>query len=139
MGCNSCLRRKCSRAFSVLHHKLRMHDYFVDNFNIYGDTFCFGNPAEPPSILTRNVRNVEYVMSQKKGNNFNNYIKGHIVKEVTAEMLGNGIFAVDGKEWRTQRKLASHMFTLRFLRYALTLHTHTRNIAMHFFRLCPLN
>ena len=32
-------------------------------------------------------------------------------------LLGDGIFNVDGEQWRQQRKAASHMFTVNSLRY----------------------
>lgn len=36
----------------------------------------------------------------------------HIMKD----LFGNGIFAVDGKKWRHQRKLASYEFSTKVLR-----------------------
>jgi len=35
---------------------------------------------------------------------------------LTKELFGNGIFGVDGEEWRKQRKVASHMFSARVFR-----------------------
>lgn len=37
------------------------------------------------------------------------------IDEVFYELLGRGIFAVDGEEWRDHRKIASHMFSLASL------------------------
>jgi len=38
--------------------------------------------------------------------NFENYPKGTFFSEFFSELFGEGIFGVDGKKWRVQRKLA---------------------------------
>lgn len=78
-----------------------------------------GTQAEMYS--TRDPRVFEYVMSREKGRgNFDNFVKGTGVAELSRELLGEGIFAVDGHKWLVQRKLASGMFTTRFLRDEMT-------------------
>lgn len=47
---------------------------------------------------------------------FRNYVKGRAWYERFEELLGDGIFNVDGDEWAIQRKTASHMFPVRSLR-----------------------
>jgi cytochrome P450 len=37
--------------------------------------------------------------------NFENYIKGDLVKEGAGDVLGEGIFVTDGESWRRQRKV----------------------------------
>jgi cytochrome P450 len=32
------------------------------------------------------------------------------------DLLGDGIFAVDGEKWREQRKISSHVFSTKMLR-----------------------
>src|ERR1700730_13062605 len=49
-----------------------------------------------------------------------NYIKGEIFRKYCREFLGNGIFAVDGEEWRFHRKIASHVFTSRNIKNDMT-------------------
>ncbi|KAF3547031.1 hypothetical protein DY000_02002533 [Brassica cretica] len=44
------------------------------------------------------------------------FSKGHSSRENLADLLGHGIFAVDGDKWRQQRKLASFEFSTRVLR-----------------------
>lgn len=44
-----------------------------------------------------------------------------------AELLGNGIFNVDGEAWRLQRKVASHEFSTKSLK-ELMLSTFTRKV-----------
>lgn len=48
--------------------------------------------------------------------NFTNFPKGKPFTELLGDLLGCGIFNVDGELWHFQRKLASHEFTTRSLR-----------------------
>ena len=46
--------------------------------------------------------------------NFENYPKGIQFRHKFGDLLGiNGIFVADGETWRSQRKMASHMFSAR--------------------------
>ena len=49
--------------------------------------------------------------------NFDNYGKGDIWIKNLGEMLGVGIFAVDGSRWKVHRKLMSNMFSRNLLRH----------------------
>ncbi|KAK9278476.1 hypothetical protein L1049_028042 [Liquidambar formosana] len=64
------------------------------------------------TIVTANPENVEYMLKI----NFNNFPKGKPFTEILGNLLGCGIFNVDGELWSTQRKLASHEFSTRSLR-----------------------
>lgn len=48
--------------------------------------------------------------------NFNSFPKGQPFTEILGDLLGRGIFNVDGELWRTQRKIASHGFTTKSLK-----------------------
>lgn len=50
--------------------------------------------------------------------NFGNYGKGTMWIKILGELLGEGIFAVDGDKWQTHRKLMSNMFSRNLLRHA---------------------
>ncbi|XP_020243720.1 cytochrome P450 704C1-like isoform X1 [Asparagus officinalis] len=56
--------------------------------------------------------NVEHVLKT----NFSKYSKGQFNYNVVKDLLGDGIFAVDGDKWRQQRKLASYEFSTKVLR-----------------------
>ena len=43
-------------------------------------------------------------------------VQGTFNYENTSDLLGDGIFAVDGDKWRQQRKIASYDFSTRALR-----------------------
>ncbi|KAK9755358.1 hypothetical protein RND81_01G019400 [Saponaria officinalis] len=55
------------------------------------------------NIITSNPKNVEYILKT----NFNNYPKGKPFSTILGDLLGHGIFNVDGDAWRFQRKMAS--------------------------------
>ncbi|KAG8371015.1 hypothetical protein BUALT_Bualt13G0043100 [Buddleja alternifolia] len=64
-------------------------------------------------VCTADPSNLEQVLRSK----FSNYVKGFRFQSVLSELLGNGIFNVDGELWFTQRKIASHEFTTNSLKY----------------------
>jgi len=56
--------------------------------------------------------NMKYVLQD----NFENYVKGKVLENVLGDLVGKGIFAVDGSKWKTHRKLMSNMFSRNLLR-----------------------
>ncbi|XVE54499.1 hypothetical protein DITRI_Ditri03aG0086600 [Diplodiscus trichospermus] len=64
------------------------------------------------TVVTANPANVEYMLKT----NFDNFPKGKPFTEILGDLLGCGIFNVDGELWSTQRKLASHEFSTKSLR-----------------------
>ncbi|GMH09938.1 hypothetical protein Nepgr_011779 [Nepenthes gracilis] len=55
------------------------------------------------NVITANPENVEYMLKTK----FDNYPKGKQFSVILGDLLGLGIFNVDGELWRFQRKMAS--------------------------------
>ncbi|KAM7272836.1 hypothetical protein ACFE04_027500 [Oxalis oulophora] len=55
------------------------------------------------NTITANPQNVEYMLKTR----FDNFPKGKPFSVLLGDLLGKGIFAVDGECWRFQRKLAS--------------------------------
>ncbi|KAB2038285.1 hypothetical protein ES319_D03G135500v1 [Gossypium barbadense] len=82
------------------------------------------------AVVTANPANVEHMLKT----NFNNFPKGKPFTEILGDLLGCGIFNVDGELWSTQRKLASHEFNTKSLREFVvkSLHEEVEN------RLLPL-
>ncbi|KDP28728.1 hypothetical protein JCGZ_14499 [Jatropha curcas] len=64
------------------------------------------------NLYTTDIRNIEHVLKTK----FYNYSKGQYNQFVLTNLLGQGIFNVDGNKWKQQRKLASFEFSARVLR-----------------------
>ncbi|KAG6553429.1 hypothetical protein Mapa_005164 [Marchantia paleacea] len=89
----------------------RLHDWLFDYFK----SGCLTYSVPMISInntFTADPRNVEHILK----NNFNNYPKGELIKERFGDMLGHGIFNVDGDMWRHQRKVATLEFASSKLR-----------------------
>ncbi|PON60489.1 Cytochrome P450, E-class, group I [Parasponia andersonii] len=55
------------------------------------------------NTITANPENVEYILKTR----FDNYPKGKPFSTILGDLLGRGIFNVDGDTWRFQRKMAS--------------------------------
>ncbi|GMY15845.1 cytochrome P450 94C1 [Fagus crenata] len=55
------------------------------------------------NIITANPENVEYMLKTR----FDNYPKGKPFSVILGDLLGRGIFNVDGESWKFQRKMAS--------------------------------
>ncbi|KAK7270545.1 hypothetical protein RIF29_23765 [Crotalaria pallida] len=63
-------------------------------------------------VYTADPNNIEHMLVT----NFANYGKGWYHHSVLTDLLGNGIFTVDGERWRHQRKAASYQFSTKLLR-----------------------
>lgn len=50
-----------------------------------------------------------------------NFVQGLYNYDNLKDLLGDGIFAVDGEKWREQRKISSHEFSTKMLRDFSTL------------------
>ncbi|CAN6284161.1 unnamed protein product [Urochloa humidicola] len=97
--------------FHQLYHVQRLHDYHTDLFRKH-KTFQLLVPAGRRQIYTCDPDVVEHILRT----NFANYGKGVFNYENMTDLLGDGIFAVDGDKWKQQRKIASHDFSTRALR-----------------------
>lgn len=63
-------------------------------------------------IYTTDARNIEHILKSS----FDKYTKGQYLQGIVSDLFGQGIFVVDGVNWRQQRKLASFEFSTRMLR-----------------------
>ncbi|XP_076931746.1 cytochrome P450 94A2-like [Bidens hawaiensis] len=70
-------------------------------------------PYDHDHVLTGNPAVVEHILKT----NFPNYQKGIPGHNVLFDFLGDGIFNVDGDQWKSQRQLYSHVFSTKSLRY----------------------
>ncbi|XP_008777558.2 cytochrome P450 704C1-like isoform X1 [Phoenix dactylifera] len=87
-----------------------VHDYHTDLAARF-KTFRLFSPTRS-LIYTVDPAIVEYILRT----NYTNYGKGSYNYNNLKDLLGDGIFAVDGEKWRHQRKLASYEFTTKNLR-----------------------
>ncbi|XP_049351502.1 cytochrome P450 704C1-like [Solanum verrucosum] len=96
--------------FNQLINFHRVHHYMTDLAGKY-KTYRLSSPFKN-RIFTSDPANVEYILKT----NFENYGKGGYNYYILKDLLGDGIFTVDGDKWREQRKLSSHDFSTRVLR-----------------------
>ncbi|KAJ3211742.1 hypothetical protein HDU67_004324 [Dinochytrium kinnereticum] len=85
------------------------HEYLYGLSKTYGPTWTvtFPNFRGRSTVQTVDPAIVEYVLKT----NFENFVKGNRFRSIMKPLLGNGIFAADGDQWRWQRKVSSHIFT----------------------------
>ncbi|KAL6130777.1 hypothetical protein ACLB2K_069156 [Fragaria x ananassa] len=88
----------------------RLHDYMTDLAAKHKTYRLLG--LFRSEIYTSDPANVEYILKS----NFDNYGKGWYNYNILRDLLGDGIFAVDGEKWRQQRKISSHEFSTKMLR-----------------------
>ncbi|CAI9771861.1 unnamed protein product [Fraxinus pennsylvanica] len=100
-------------AGTVLHQLLnfrRLYDYMTEltQKNITFRLLYLDNSE----VYTADPAIVEYVLKT----NFANYGKGWYHHNILKDLLGDGIFTVDGERWKHQRKMSSYEFSTRNLR-----------------------
>ncbi|KAL9996726.1 putative abieta-7,13-dien-18-ol hydroxylase [Helianthus debilis subsp. tardiflorus] len=96
--------------FHLLTNYNKIHDYMTD-LAIKYKTYRILSPLHG-IVYTTDPENVEYILKT----NFKNYGKGNYIRDMTSDLLGDGIFTVDGDQWREQRKVSSQEFSTKILR-----------------------
>lgn len=78
-------------------------------------------------IMINRPEYIEYVQKT----NFDNYPKGSFFREAFSDLLGSeGIFVADGHPWKTQRKMASHIFSVNRFKSKVQTVVHKELIAV---------
>lgn len=90
-----------------------------------GELVMFGKPNE---VSLMDPADRKYMLRTNWKNFVKNLDDGSGFQEKFAELMGRGVFAVDGDEWADQRKVASHMFSANALKikmeHSFTEHGH---------------
>ncbi|MQL82169.1 hypothetical protein Taro_014633 [Colocasia esculenta] len=92
-------------------HFRRLYDYHTELSHRHKSFRILITPFKS-IIYTSDPALVEHVLRSS----FHNYGKGQRNYENLKDLLGDGIFVVDGSKWRHQRKLFSYEFSTRSLR-----------------------
>lgn len=99
--------------FDLLKHMDVMHDWMVGlGRELQGEAYYLSLLGRPKLVVLYTPQQFEDVYK----NEFDAFPKGPYMTQNVRDVLGHGIFAVDGIEWLHQRKVASHMFTMRTMR-----------------------
>ncbi|KAJ6840397.1 cytochrome P450 704C1-like isoform X1 [Iris pallida] len=98
----------------TLFHEFFLHDTIFDfetDIARKHKTFRFVKTSYSGNYTT-DPANIEHMLKSS----FSKYQKGERNHDVMRDLFGDGIFAVDGDQWRHQRKLASYEFSTKVLR-----------------------
>lgn len=96
-----------------IRHEDRIHDWIFEQCERFeGRPWKFKVLGRPPAIVFSDVQAFEDILKT----HFWSFEKGEDLHKILFDMVGDGVFAVDGEAWTMQRKTASHLFTLRELR-----------------------
>jgi cytochrome P450 len=97
----------------ILYHEQVFHDWNTQLLKKTTNmTVRHLRPGNPACYVTANPKNVEYILKT----NVANYPKGPETCDNLNDLLGRGIFSVDGELWKLQRKVAICEFSTRSLR-----------------------
>ncbi|KAF8067302.1 CYP704B1 [Scenedesmus sp. PABB004] len=97
-------------ALEVLHNLPRIHDWLLESTRAMGHrTFSFAVPTLPRFFMVTDPASLEYVLKTHN----DSFVKGKVFERNFGELLGHGIFTQDGASWLWQRKLATHIFSVR--------------------------
>uniref|UniRef100_A0A2P2JLI2 Cytochrome P450 n=1 Tax=Rhizophora mucronata TaxID=61149 RepID=A0A2P2JLI2_RHIMU len=100
----------CGTIFDRLLHYKTIYDYQISIARKHKTHRMLA--PDQSEVYTTDPRNIEHVLKT----NFDKYAKGRHIQEKLMDLLGEGLFGVDGDKWRHQRKLASLEFSTRVLR-----------------------
>lgn len=110
----------------VFRYPGRIYDFLLDETRKQkGQLWRVKVAGRPVTIVLTSPEAFEHVLKTK----FDDFGKGEINATTLYDVLGKGIFAVDGVLWMHQRKTASHLFSLQMMRdtmeQAVRMHTET--------------
>ncbi|KAF9404523.1 hypothetical protein BGZ94_004115, partial [Podila epigama] len=89
-----------------------LYEYFEKCNNELGPIWTVSQPVIGRMIQCDVPEILEHVLKS----NFWSYEKTENLKYAIGDLFGEGIFTSDGPQWRYQRKLASHIFTVKAFR-----------------------
>ncbi|GMF43050.1 unnamed protein product [Phytophthora fragariaefolia] len=100
----------------TVRQRARIYDWILEQCREHG-----GRPwrvrvlGRPPAVVLSSPEAMEDVLKTQ----FDVFGKGSAVATISHDLLGDGIFAVDGGKWKHQRKAASHFFSMNMVRDAM--------------------
>eukprot|EP00019_Armaparvus_languidus_P001729 CAMPEP_0168606304 /NCGR_PEP_ID=MMETSP0420-20121227/16494_1 /TAXON_ID=498008 /ORGANISM="Pessonella sp." /LENGTH=423 /DNA_ID=CAMNT_0008645949 /DNA_START=131 /DNA_END=1402 /DNA_ORIENTATION=+ len=81
----------------------------------HGLVWCTHVPVYGHIVVSIRPDDVKHILTD----NFDNYVKGPMVHDALYDLLGDGIFTVDGAEWKVQRQASAHLFKKRLMHEAV--------------------
>ncbi|KAJ0509804.1 putative cytochrome P450 [Helianthus annuus] len=93
------------------HHIIQWISEVVNNSPTL--TIIITRPFSQNRVMTANPAVVHHILQT----NFSTYPKGEMIRTTLSDLLGEGIFNVDGDSWKFQRQISSHEFSTKSLRH----------------------
>ncbi|XP_059433415.1 cytochrome P450 94A1-like [Corylus avellana] len=98
---------------AVVANRHRRIQWFTDILQVTPSaTYVLHRSIGVRQVLTANPAVVQHILKT----NFHSYAKGDYFHRTLKDLLGHGIFNVDGESWKFQRQVASHEFNTKSLR-----------------------
>ncbi|POM80071.1 Cytochrome p450 [Phytophthora palmivora] len=100
----------------TIKQRVRIYDWILEQCREHG-----GQPwrvrvlGRPPAVVISSPEGMEDILKTQ----FEVFVKGSAVATISHDLLGDGIFTVDGSKWKYQRKIASHFFSMNMIRDAM--------------------
>mmetsp|Transcript_12968 Transcript_12968/g.14360 ORF Transcript_12968/g.14360 Transcript_12968/m.14360 type:complete len:506 (+) Transcript_12968:66-1583(+) len=107
--------------------EIGLYPFIVERFKMFGSVWGLKGVDGRTKLLVAEPSCLEHVLKGK----FGNYIKGPKFQYCFKELFGDGIFNVNGEEWKKQRKVASHLFKTREIRQMLDVFNKHAQQVMH--------
>lgn len=91
----------------------RLHDWIAEECERHnGRPWRLEIPGLPPRVVVSSVQAFKDIMKTQ----FDVFEKGPRLNVLLEDIAGQGIIAVDGDQWKAQRKVLTHLFTIRAFR-----------------------
>ncbi|GAB9470734.1 Cytochrome p450 [Globisporangium polare] len=114
--------------FQSIYHAPHTYDWLTTQAEHFGGKpYWLSLIGGPAVVVLSTPEQFEEVLKT----HFETFDKGERMTENFRDLLGNGIFAVDGMKWVHQRKTASNLFSLRSLRDSMTESIHKQALVLN--------
>lgn len=100
----------------VVRQRSRIYDWILEQCREHrGEPWRVRVLGRPPAVVLSSPEAMEDILKTQ----FHVFVKGSAIATISHDLLGDGIFVVDGSKWRHQRKAASHFFSMNRIRDAM--------------------
>ncbi|KAL4177971.1 hypothetical protein KRP22_002897 [Phytophthora ramorum] len=97
----------------MFYQKERLWDWMAEQSNLSdGKPWVLSIIGRPDALIVTSPEACEDVFKTQ----FDNFGRGADLRDVIYDIFGDGIAGVDGEEWQKQRRVASHLFSMKMLR-----------------------
>jgi len=95
----------------------RLHDFFMESYAQFGRTFYLSGPGRVTEIIVYpSTENLKHILKD----NFHKYVVSARRVMVLRELMGDGIFMLNGERWQHARRASVPMFSNNHLKSYMT-------------------